>query len=222
LEVIVQEILTEAQTPTLAEQLGLPKPLTSHIPESLVKSRVEAIYGEIFTKINEQLQADQLAVEKSRTAAAAADAALSRKEPADMSKNAVKSEVNDALQQHGLVFGMDATMADPAAKSACAEFVDCLPQSGKVKSPPAGVGHNGKDGKARAKGKGKEITTPTYGPHKGKGKGAGKLAYGLHNGKGKENSAQPQPRPWKKKGAGKGGKHTSPDKGKTGGKGGKK
>ena len=197
---LVQEVVTEASQPELAEEFGLPKPITSQISGLAIQARVDQLYKGIYEKLNAKLLADKAASDKSQRDELEGSSALPATSPDELLEKIVDKRIDTKLVEVGVRFQEDNSMQDHSDDISATAFVSSLP--GNYQSPPEGVGPNTQQSamppsqrhrrsQPQGKGKGRPPLSATR-PEKDKGKGKGKHA-----------NRQ------------KGGKSTSPGKGKT-------
>ena len=154
---LVAEALVDASNPTLAEELGLAKPLSSTVPPHLVERRVEELYASIFASVNHKMTTDQQANKQSETEAKAADDKLSKEKPAALLTDVVRHVVTDELAERGITENtMAVDMGHHGTADAASKFVTSLKGPGNGKSPPAGAGAHDTQRRGRGKGKGNQ------------------------------------------------------------------
>ena len=82
----------------MAEALGLPKPLFCGVNIDAIRARAEQIYSNVYTAINNKLEADKAAATKSASVTAAAESAvLERRDPEDLLNSLLDSKIDNAF-----------------------------------------------------------------------------------------------------------------------------
>ena len=100
---IVEDTCTEANKPSEAEALGLPKPIGFTASNEQVKKRSDELYASIFSSINRKLLADKEATANALSTTQTADAAIETGKPQDILEEVMDNRMESILQRHGLI-----------------------------------------------------------------------------------------------------------------------
>ena len=138
LKTLVEEVVEQSSRPELAEDFGLPRPLTTKISKSAIKDRVEQLYAKIYDSLNRKLEADAKAERDSSSAQATNLATVESTSPEELLQQYVKQSVGSELRSHGLIVE-DGAMEQPLAAD---RLVEALQVPKNDASPPAGVGQS--------------------------------------------------------------------------------
>jgi hypothetical protein len=200
LRTLVEEIVEESQKPELAEEFGLPRPITGTISKAAIDARVAAIYSAIYDKLNHKLALDAAASDKAKQLGDQRAKTTISSTPDSLLTKLVERTVDTRLSEAG--YGQpDATMNGEHVSAA--DFIKSLPlqtavPSGKGKSPLAEVGHNQSSrtaGDQKGLGKKQHRQRQSLGKGKGKDKGKGKgkasMPIGRRGGKGGKSKGKP-------------------------------
>ena len=181
LQAAVEQVLTQAAQPDLAESFGLPKPLTTPISAATIKGRVDELYASIYGKLNAKLAADKAASDKSKVVDDANLAAIAAKTPGELLNQLVQQSVSAQLNQAG--YAHDADMSNDQVDPG--DILDAIVPK-NASSPPAGVGLKNQ----RARGKFVQPSPKAAATSKaaGMGKGKGSRHKGNRKGKGKHSA----------------------------------
>lgn len=138
LQSLVEEVAEQACRPELAEEFGLPRPLTAKISQEAIKAPVDHLYGKVYDALNRKLEADAKAERQSHEAQAANLATVETTSPKEVLDQYVKHSVRTELRNRGHMSADDEDM-EPAPEAQ--QVVDALQVPKNGASPPAGVGH---------------------------------------------------------------------------------
>ena len=144
---ITDELLTSASDPSLAEQLGLPQPITIPLDPDVVKKKVEDVYASIFKDINAMLEKE----DTSQPTMTDKDTEVMTTPPDLLLHGAIKNVVKQTLREEALVMDTGDEAIDDFHSYDTTKFMQSL--SGKGVSPPAGVGHNRQPGRSSSTGR---------------------------------------------------------------------